>query len=896
MFESLSALWYRIRSRFHRDELDAELADELRTHAEFLEDEARAAGASPDGARRAASDRLGNMTNIRERTRERWSFGWVEALLQDTRYAFRFLRRAPGFTAVAVLSLALGIGANATVFAVADKLLFSAPEHITNSDELLVISVRREYAGSKSKPFFAGMTLFSEFFALKEQAKSFADVALVTTSSRQRLGRGPLVPRIKESLVTANFFDILGVRPFRGRFLLPDDENAEQSEHAAVISYGFWRRHFGGADSAIGAHVALTDMRFVIVGIAPEHFTGADIDAVDVWVPMGGAAPQRVGSKWKTGAGGWPKMLVRLQPGVAVASAEAEATVILRRLPGDPESPSEETVALGSIIEARGPADQSPEVQVSTRLVVASVLVLLAACANLANLLLVRALTRRREIALRLAVGVTRGRLALQMLLEALIIAFAGSLAALAAAYWAGTALRKLVFPELQWGASAVNLRVFVFAVLCGAVVAVIATIAPAIRMTRADVATALRSAASQLSASTGRLRQGLMILQVALSVLLIVGAAAFSKSLNEAYRFDMGIDVDRIVTARFGFESDSLNAVSRRATLEEAARRARAIPGVELVTVASSLPLTGATNRLISIPERELPNKLYTISWEVTPELLPTMGFRLTRGRWFASSDVGGGLGAPVLLSETGARKLWPAEDPVGRCVRLGNGPAEACHPVVGIIKDLRARSLHDEAGISMLLGIQNPDLAGSFRGYVVIRTKPNVDMNTVVASSRAAFVDLRLDLSSITVEPLAKALESDYRPLRMGSATFGSFALLAIILSAIGLYGILAFSVAQRTNEFGIRSALGAQARDLVTSVVREGMLVVAVGVVLGMALSWYASSAIAALLFQSSARDAMPYVYAVVVLGVVAVGASIAPAWRATRVDPAIALRAE
>jgi len=896
MFESLNELWYRIRARFRRDELDAELADELRAHAEFLEEEARAAGASPDDARRAASERLGNMTTIRERTRERWSFGWVEALLQDTRYAFRFLRRSPGFTSVAVLSLALGIGANATVFTVADKLLFSAPAHVENAGELHKINIRRDAEGQTQRGFHE-ITWFPEYFALKEHATSFAAIAVYTPPSRVRMGRGPSVPRIKESMVSANYFATLGVTPLRGRFVLPSDEDETNSPHAAVISYGFWQRQFAGADSAVGAHFTSSDLAFVVVGIAPRDFSGTELDAADVWVPLGAVAPNRIGRDWKTWTGNVPRVLVRLRDSVALGVAEAEATVIVRRLPDSDSYPGvSEAVALGSVIAARGPGEQRTEVTVSTRLVVASALVLLAACANLANLLLVRALTRRRELALRLAIGVSRGRLASQMLLESLIIALGGSILALMIASWGGTGLRKLVFPELQWASSTLDVRVFAFSVLCGTLVALVATVAPAIRLTRSDVASALRSAAPQLTASTGRLRQSLLALQVALSVLLIIGAAAFSKSLNEAYAFDMGIDVDRLITARFSFESDSLNGTSRLATLEEAARRVRGIPGVERVSVAASLPLVGASNFTISIPERKFAKSTSATNWGVTPEMQTTMGLRLVRGRWITGADVIPGAVAPILISETGAKQLWPGIDPIGRCVRLSDKSTEPCHAVVGVIHDLRQRSLREKAAISMIVGVEKPDLGGFYRGYVVIRTSGNPSLTKVIAASRSVLLDLRPDLSSLEVQPIAKTLDSDYRPLRLGAVTFGSFALLTIILAAIGLYGILAFSVAQRTNEFGIRLALGAQARDLVASVVREGMMVVAAGVALGMALSWYASTAIAALLFQSSARDVLPYVYASVALGVVGFAASVVPAWRATRVDPAIALRAE
>lgn len=892
MREPLLQFWYRIKSRFHRDELDSELAAELRAHAEFLEEEILATGVSRDEARRIVSTRLGNITQIREATREHWSFRWVESLAQDTRYAFRFLRRSPGFTVVAILSLALGIGANATVFSVVDKLMFSAPAHVTDADNLLIVNVRRDYEHLQ-KPLFTGMARTAEFFALQAQAKSFSDIALTTTANRQILGRGPLAPRIKEALVTTNFFAILGAKPHRGRFLVASDESTAQSTHAAVISYSLWKKHFGGADSALGKQFISSDLHFVVVGVAPPEFTGAGIDAVDVWASLFAAGRERMGSDWAEN-GGWPRVLVRLRDGVSRVAAETEATTILRRLPDEKDiDPAKETVALGSIIEARGPGDQSSAVKVSSRLILASALVLLAACANLANLLLMRALTRRRELALRLAVGISRLRLASQMMLESLIVALGGAVIALCSARWSGDSLRKLAFPELQWETGTVNMRVFAFAAICGALVAFLATMAPAVRMTRADVGRELRSNGSQLSNSTGRLRQALMVLQVALSVLLIVGAAAFSSSLRQAYAFDMGIDVEKLVTVRFSFEADTLNETTRLAMLEEAVNRMRKIPGVEMATVAASLPLTGWTNTGFFITERELPKGAYATIWHVTPALQAAAGFRLVRGRLITPEDASSSTVASILVSESGAKQLWPDTDPIGRCVKFGkNAP---CVQVIGVVRDLRRRSLHDTAGV-VFLSATNRTRLSSFDGYVVVRLSDASAQARVIGAGRKALVNVRNDLSSIEIQPLATALEPDYRPLRLGAYSFSSFALLAIVLAAIGLYGILAFGVAQRTNEFGIRAALGAQARDLVLSVIREGMTVVAVGVALGLAASWYASTAISAFLFHANARDALPYVFAACALGVVALAASVVPAWRASRVDPAIALRAE
>ncbi|MEP6834921.1 MAG: ABC transporter permease, partial [Gemmatimonas sp.] len=762
------------------------------------------------------------------------------------------MRRSPGFTAVAVLSLALGIGANATVFSVADKLLFSAPAQVANASGLYRVSVQRTYPDLAPRPFF-GVVKFSEYFALKEQAKSFDVITVYLPPERQRLGRGPDVPRIKESPVSVNFFDVLGAKPYRGRFFLADDAKSSGSLYPAVISYSFWQRQYSGADSAIGAKFEATGLSFVIVGIAPPGFSGTELDAADTWVPLEATAPQRIDQNWKAWDGMAARMLVRLAHGVSSTRAATEATTLLRRIPEEnPAMAVQETVGIGSIVDARGPSEQTDAVKVSTKLVVASALVLLAACANLANLLLVRALTRRREIALRLAVGVTRRRLMMQMLIESVMIALAGVCAALIVSQWSGSSLRTLIFPDMQWASNAIGWRVFAFASFIGVLTAVISTIAPAVRMTRADVASALRSAAPQLTQSTGRLRQGLLALQVALSVVLVIGAETFSKSLENAYQFDMGIDVERLLTARISLDSDTVSSGSRNSMYDEALRRVLSVPGVQAAALTAQIPLLGNTIMPINTPEGDPRKRPGAVIWQVTPELQKTAGFRLTRGRFITAADLRPGLPVPVLITVEGARTLWPNTDPIGRCVRLGLADTTPCLRVVGVVQNLRQRSIREQAALAMLVGTPAPKRIS----YVVIRTHENIEPSSLVPAIRQQLLDLRADVSALEVRPLTRMLDSDYRPLRLGTVTFSTFAVLTIILATIGLYGILSFNVTQRINEFGIRSALGAQARDLVASVVREGMIVVATGVVLGMVLSWYASTAIATLLFQSSA----------------------------------------
>jgi predicted permease len=888
MLTFLRSLWYRLTSRVRRRSLESDFAEELRVHREFLEDEERRSGLSATDARRQAALRLGNGTTISETTRDAWSLGWLDAVAGDARYAARFLRRSPGFTTVAVVSLALGIGANAAVFSVVDRLLLRPPAYVTDADNVYAVNVRRIYRPAESRPFYNAAT-FPEIFALKENATSFTAVVAYMAPSRRRLGRGPDAPRIKDSMVGADFFRVLGVRPVLGRFFTDDDALPDTPEHPAVISYGFWERHFARGQNVIGARLLISGVEVTVIGVAPPGFSGVEMDAADVWSLLESVAPFRIQPNWKEWHGYSPRAIVRLKEGVVPATADAEATMILRRLPDPPRRSGsvEETVRLGSVLPGRAAAEQPAEVKVSTRLMIAAVLVMLAACANLANLLLVRALTRRREIALRLAVGISRHRLVGQLVLESLIIAALGVGAALLAARWGGGALRALVFPEMQWATQPVDMRVLVYATLCAVVVALLATLAPAIRMTRSDVALALRSAAPQLAISTGRWRQGLLAVQVALSVILVVGAAAFGQSLRRAYEFDMGVDVDRIIVTRLFLENDSLDATGRRAMLDEALRRATGLPGVERASIAHSVPLSGNSMYTVKVPRGD---SSFSVVWTVTPDLQQTLGFRLIRGRWIEESDT---RGTPVaVVTETFARKMWPGSSALGQCARFG-ADTNPCREIIGVIGDLRTRSIREEAPPAALLPTADPEL-DELGAYLVVRASG--DRAALQASLHNALRDVRSDLSTVETRPLSQMLDTDYRPLRLGTTMFGVFALLAIILAGVGLFGILAFSVAQRKSELGIRSALGARARDLVRLVVGEGLAIVGVGLALGGLASWVASVAVQSLMFNTTVRSATPFLLAAITLAAAALCASAVPAWRASRIDPAMALRAE
>ncbi|HEX7123929.1 MAG TPA: ADOP family duplicated permease [Gemmatimonadaceae bacterium] len=894
MLEPIRSVIYRIRSWFRRDALAAELEEELRLHQELLADDARRAGLSDEEARRRAAVQLGNATVLRERSREWWSIGWLEAAAQDLRYALRFLRRSPGFTTVAVLSLALGIGVNAAVFTLVDALLLRPPPHVQGPEAIYRVNVKRMYAPGEERPYHDMMT-FPEAFALRDHAQTAASVVVFTRPERVRMGHGPDAPRVKEARVTADFFEMLGVRPLLGRFFGPDDIRPDALERPVVASYGFWQRHLGSSPDAIGQSFNASGVELTVIGVAPPGFRGLDLDAADYWVPLEVIGPFRYGPEWKTWDGFGAFVALRLRPGTASQTASAEATMLVRRsLRAEANGAEQAHVLLGPVLQARGPSEQIDEVKVSTRLAAAAFLVLVAACANLATLLLLRALTRRREIAVRMAIGISRRRLMGQLLLESVLLSLVGAAAALLAARWGGSALRTLVFPDVTWTSSPVEGRVLVFAILCAAAVALLAGLTPAIRLTRPDVSQALRSAAPQLAVSTGRLRQSLLVLQVALSVVLIVGAAVFVQSFHRARTFDIGYDLDRLVVASVGLETDTQSVAGRVAMLEEGARRVSRVAGVERALIAPQVPLTGYT----VLPARKQngegpapPRSPFVIKYVVTPELIETLELRLVAGRFLLPTDV---RGAPrvALVSEELARRYWPNESPLGHCLRFG-ADTMPCAEIVGVVADIRNRQLREETGPVAFLPLAQEPGEPFFR-YIVARTSR--DAQEMAPLIRSALLDLHPDLASLTVRPLADLLEYEYRPLRLGATMFGAFAMLAVLLAGVGLYGILAFSVAQRYGEIGIRSALGARGVDLVRLVSGEAIALVLVGVVLGGVVSWFAGRAVEQLLFETSVRAAAPYAVATVLLLVVAAGASAIPLRRATRVDPVTALRAE
>jgi predicted permease len=891
----------------------AEAADwEVAHHLAEMVDRLVEGGMTPDEARREAERRFGNPHRYRSRLernerrrrttmRRMAAWGSVTGALAGV---VRTVRRSPGFAAGVVLTLALGIGANATMFGVLDRLLFSPPAHIVDADAVRRVIIERPFLGRMTH----GETLTNPDRRDLEGAASFEAVAARSRAREYTLGSGPDATRIQVSMASWDFFPLLGVHAELGRFYGADEDRIGQPG-TAVISHEYWERAFASSRDELGRTLEISGHPFTVIGVAPRGFTGVDLSPVDVWLPLMAAGGMIQGTEWEDNRGWyWFGAIARLTPGVTVEAAEQEATA--RHRGGRQEMidkgryPAEAHVALDPLIVARGP-QASGESKVARWLGGVSLLVLLIACANVANLLLARGTRMRREVAVRIALGIGRERLVSMMVIESVLLAVLGGVVALLLALWGGGVVRSALMQGVYFPGSAVGGRVALFAAATAVLAGVLAGFGPALQATRADVSGDLAMGAGASSRRRSRTRSALTVLQAALSVVLLVGAGLFVRSVRQVRDLDLGLDVDHLVMASLEFAETGLfpgtrndgetgngGTQERNEVYAAAMQRLRNVPGVASVAATSS-PFQWAYATELEVPELDsipdLPGGGPYFQ-DVTPGYLGTVGLRVVGGRDLAESDVPGATRVAV-VSEMMARTVWPDADPLGRCLLVGEDATE-CTTVVGVAEDASRGSLEDEPYMTYYMPLaQREDRLAS---ALYVRTTG--DPSTVAARIAPILRSIDPQVRFANVETVREMLDPEARAWTLGATMFSVFGALALIVAAIGLYGVLAFDVAQRTREIGIRSALGAERGRLLASVVGTGVRLGAAGVVIGLVVAWVAGRFASDLLFHTSPHDPLVLVGVGVALLVVSFLASFVPGLRATRVDPSEALRAE
>jgi predicted permease len=849
------------------------------------------------------------MRDSREAVRAHPASGrWLGGLGFDLRYAARALRRNPWFTATAVLCLALGIGATSTVFGVVDALFFRPPLGVGDPAGLV-----RPYLtanGPRLHLIAAGATLPESLLEeIRDQSRAIAGIAGFTTLPVS-VGLGRNAHPIDAQLVTENYFSVLRVRPALGRLLAADEPSP-----VAVVSFAYWREELGGDASAIGSSLILNGRTFTIVGVAPPRFRGidggggqaiadfgprGDSGARGVWVPFaqrfelgipsGSAEPQFLLST-----------IARLDPGMPAQQARAELEALAQRALRDEYGADVEArLELGPLHFARGP-NPLERAKIARWLAIAATLVLAIACANTANLLLTRAAVRRKEIGLRLSMGASRVRLVRQLLTEAALLALCGAALGVFLARWGAALVPLAGLPPLRFFADG---RVLVFAAAVSVLsVAAFGTV-PALVATRSDLAAAIKPGMhGGAEGGRPRARSALMVLQVALATLLLVGAGLFVHGLRNLLTIDTGMDLENLSIVSVDLQSAGYEDEAAARFFGRALAGLRRVPGVRDATTVLDPPLSGRLFvRPYSVPGSassaeppptplQIMNGAGAIAVPAGPHYFATLGTPVLEGRDFDEQDRQGGTGVTI-VNRTFAEREWPGRSALGRCIDVGAREDAKCHTVVGVVADAKYVWISEprQRAVFFLPLAQTE----TTRRSLLIRTTAGVP--GIAAGVRAALAELDPNLPYIDVQPLATRLHPYLDAPRLGASLFSAFGTMALVLAAIGLYGVVSYAVVQRRHELGVRMALGAQARDVLTLVVRQGMTLTLVGLAIGFACSLGAARPLVRHVYEVGPTD--PLAFATVGVLFMAVGAlaSWIPARRAARLDPAVTLRNE
>jgi predicted permease len=806
-------------------------------------------------------------------------------------YAARGLLRSPAFTAAVVVTLALGIGVNATMFGIIDRLLLSAPAQVKEPEQVRRVYVRLherrtgELVHQRAMPYLD----YQDW----EPARSFASVAAYW-SHDITLGHGVDAFRLNGGLASASFFPTLGLEPALGRFF-DESEDQEGAANVAVLSYGLWQSKFAGDPSVLGQTLDIGRGSFTVIGVAPQGFRGVDLDQVDVWAPLHAYSNERETDRWKRSRGYyWIKVVARLRPGVSVASAEAEATQLhrngRRELIDRGYYDEGATVELAPLVEARGP-NASRESKVSVLLAGVSLIVLLIACANVANLLLARGLRRRKEIAIRLALGISRRRLAGQLLTESLVLAALGGVAALLAASWGADFIRHVLLPDVAWTDSPLSARVLAFTALAALVTGTLSGIVPALQASRPDLTRDLKDSARAGMVRRSRTRVALLVVQGALSVVLLVGANLFVRSLQRIEGLDLGLDSQAVIYAQLELEPRERTTEEVSRIYQRSLQRLRALPVVEHASTSGGMPFWGGSIEDVFVPGLDsVPAPPPGPHIEpVTPGYFATLGIAMLRGRDFNDSDAAGA--EPVaIVNESMARGLW-GDDPLGQCFSIALRDAP-CTRVVGVVADShRMQVLETQKWVYYLPAAQYPD---EYPSAILLQGRGDPGMLIPVVQRELLAGDPNIKYA--VVRPLQDMIDPQLRSYRLGAYLFSLFGCLALVVAALGLYSVLAFNVAQRTHEIGVRTALGATRGRIVSQVLKESLTLAAIGIVLGLVIAVAAGGAVAPLLYEISPRDPAVLITVTVTLLLTAAAAGLVPASRAARIDPNAALRVE
>ncbi len=826
-----------------------------------------------------------------------------EHLLSDIRYAFRWLRRSPGFTAVAVLSLAIGIGFNTALFTIVDAVLFR-PLPVQRLDRLVDV-----YTTAPDGELYTTSS-YPDYVDLKAQNHVFSDmlayspiIAAVSAGDRSRMALG--------EVVTGNFFTLLGLDAHIGRTILPEDDRPG-ADRVVMLSYAAWMRDFGGNPAAVGQTMRIHGQLYTIVGVARKDFTGmVPMLSAGFWMPMayveegepGGmisVVPSPTGNTRLERRGTrWMFMKGRLKDGAVAAQAQADLNVIMQQLAAaNPQTNKDRRIATVPTAQVHiHPEADRALLPIAVGLMVVVGLVLLVACANVASMLLARASGRQKEIGIRLAIGASRGRLTAQLLTESLVLAAIGAVGGLVLGWALMQAALSVPLPIPFPLAFALRIdgRVLAFTVVVTMLAAIVAGLAPALKATRPHLVTELKGDLGASAAGSRRwtLRDGLVAAQIAVTMVLLVASGLLTRSLLAAQRMGLGFEPRGLAILSTELGLIGYDDTRAERFYAQALDRIRAIPGVEAAAVAERTPFALNFNRNnIFIEGRHQPGDLkgfLTDATRVGPEYFETLGVPIVQGRNFNSADTPSSPGV-VIVNESFARRYWPNESAIGKVIhtRSVDGPA---YEIVGVAADHKVSTIGESPTPYIHYAYSQRASAGE---TIMARTRG--DAGALLAAMRREMLALEPNLVFLDNQTMTAQVDMTLMPARLGAASISAVGVVAMMLAAVGLYGVIAYSVARRTREIGIRMALGARAAAVVGLVMKQGLVLAAAGVAAGFLLSLGAAKAVAGALYGVSFMDPVTWIGAVVTLFAVAAIANLVPARRAAVVDPSRALRSE
>ena len=878
----------RLRSRFRRQQVDQELNDELRDHLEQQIKENLATGMSPEDARYSALRVLGGMTQIEQRCRDARGGNVIENLVQDLRYGFRQLWRSPGFSSLAILCLTLGIGANTAVFSWIEGILFRPYPAVAHQERLLAL------AGTARGESGATGISWPDFLDLQRSC-TLCDAFFVSKITGSTLNIGERAEITRGSIVSANYFDAIGVHPMLGRGFEPGEDAGSDAHPVAVISYQLWRNRFKSDPQIVGKMQRLNNVPHTIIGVAPEGFYGTFVGwAMHFWVPASMEETfESGGYKLEDRGARWIEAYVRLKPGVTRAQAQEEISAIATRLENNYSATNR-----GRSIQL-WPLWQTPFNNAGTLLPTLEIMlavvafVLLIACANVGNLLLVRSFSRRREMTVRLAIGASRVRLLKQLLTEGLILSTLGAAGGLLVAYWCRHAL-VLLFParsgvamylpgEIDWRVMSLSAGICLISTL-------IVGLVPAFQTRNIDLAGALKAESSGVVGVRGKawVRSGLVVFQVCLSFILLVGAALLLQSLQKIRTASPGFSTTHVVQTGVSLISAGYDVPQAKTFQEELITRVRALPGVELAAFARVTALGYGTYSSTPIavdgyqpPLEEQPAVDYN---QVSPDYLATLGIPLLSGREFTRAD---DENAPLvaIVNQTMAARYWRGQDPIDRRLQVKGRWVR----VIGVAADAKYESMRESPKPFCYV----PLLQDFVRGPALyIRSAQPLQSISAALLREVHALDGNFALYEMIT--LQEQVDRSTSPQLVAVTLVSILGGLALLLAAVGLYGVMSYAVAQSIRELGLRMALGAGAATLFRLVISRGLRLTAGGVLCGATAGLALTRLFGKLLYNVSPSDPLAFASAVAVMTITSVAACLLPAWRATRTDPARVLR--